>query len=200
MAQRPPPSPSPSPNPSPQQHVPPPPFTPQDRMNMESPEETWQGERGTQGEVTGLGRPRSVKVVQSAEGRKGKDKRERIIVVVRSPCQESDPADAHTGAHKSVLESANPAWTWSVHLDAPGQWHKQQPVSGTADAGVVKQDKSSRGSVDTTKTRSDPQRVGMCNGERPIGAAKGKQTKTMASCQPPRPAAEPHPPTHPILG
>ena len=27
----------------------------------------------------------------------------------------------------------------------------------------------------------------MCSGERPIGAAKGKQTNTMASCQPPRP-------------
>ena len=61
-------------------------------------------------------------------------------------------------------------------------WHGQQPVSGTADPGVVKQDKSSRGSVDTTKTRSDPQRVGMYNGEGPIGAAKGKQTNTMASC------------------
>ena len=32
---------------------------------------------------------------------------------------------------KSVLESANPAWTRSVHLDAPGQQHGQQPVSGT---------------------------------------------------------------------
>ena len=50
--------------------------------------------------------------------------------------------------------------------------------------GVVKQDKSSGGSVDTTKTRSDPQRVGMCKGERPMGAGKGKQTKTMASFQP----------------
>ena len=35
----------------------------------------------------------------------------------------------------------------------------QQPVSGTVGPGVVKQDKSSRGSGDTTKTRSDPQRV-----------------------------------------
>ena len=42
-------------------------------------------------------------------------------------------ADAHTGALRSVLESANPAWTWGVHLDAPGQRHGQQPVSGTAD-------------------------------------------------------------------
>ena len=48
------------------------------------------------------------------------------------------------------------------------------PVSGTADPGVVKQDKSSRGSVDTTKTRSGPQRVRMNSGEGPIGAAKGK--------------------------
>ena len=90
-------------------------------------------------------------------------------------------------AHKSVLESANPAWTRSVHLDAPGQWDGQQPVFGTADLGVVKQDKSSKGSVDTTKTRSGPQRVKMSSGERPIGAAKGKQPNTEALCQPPPP-------------
>ena len=93
-----------------------------------------------------------------------------------SPCQELleapvrkiYPADAHTSTHQSVLQSANPAWTWSVHLDAPGERHGQQPVSGTADPGVVKQDKSARGSVDTTRTRSDPQRVRMSSGERPI--------------------------------
>ena len=72
-------------------------------------------------------------------------------------------------------------------LDAPGQRHGQQPVSGTADPGVVKQDKSSRGSVDTTKTRSGPQRVRMSSSERPIGAAKGKQSNTEALCQPPPP-------------
>ena len=76
---------------------------------------------------------------------------------------------------------------WCVHLDAPSQWHGQQPVSGTADHGVVKQDKSSGDSVDTTKTRSDPQTARMCKGERSIGAAKGKETNTMASCQPPPP-------------
>ena len=48
-------------------------------------------------------------------------------------CQENDPADAHPSAHRSVLESANRAWTRSVHLDAPGQRHGQQPVSVTAD-------------------------------------------------------------------
>ena len=46
-----------------------------------------------------------------------------------------------------------------------GQRHGQQPVSGTADPGVVKQDKSFRGSVDTTNTPSHPQRVRMSSGE-----------------------------------
>ena len=55
------------------------------------------------------------------------------------------------------------------------------------DPGVVKQDKAARGSVDTTKTRSGPQRVRMSSGERPIGAAKGKQSDTEALCQPPPP-------------
>ena len=86
-------------------------------------------------------------------------------------------------------KSPNPAWTRSVNLDAPGQRHGQQPVSGT---GVVKQDKSTRGSVDATKTRSDPQRVRMSSGARPIGTAKGKQLNTEALCNPPPP---PH--THP---
>ena len=45
----------------------------------------------------------------------------------------------------------------SVHLDAPGQRQGQQSVSGTADSTVVKQDKSSRGSVDTTIASTDPQ-------------------------------------------
>ena len=83
---------------------------------------------------------------------------------------------------------------WRTHppqAKPPGQRHGQQPVSGTADPGVVEQDKSSGGSVDTTKTRSDPQRVRMCSGERPIGAAKGKQPKTEALCQgPPRPGGQ----------
>ena len=66
------------------------------------------------------------------------------------------------------------------------------PSPGRPTPGVVKQDKSSGGSVDTTKTRSDPQRVRMCSGERPMGAAKGKQPNTEALCQPPPP-----PPPHP---
>ena len=59
------------------------------------------------------------------------------------------------------------------------------PSPGRPTPGVVKQHKSSGGSVDTTKTRSGPQRVRMSSGERPMGAAK--QTNTMASCQNPPP-------------
>ena len=55
------------------------------------------------------------------------------------------------------------------------------PSPGQPSPGVVKQDKSSRGSIDTTKTR----RVRMSSGERPIGAAKGKQSDTEALCKPP---------------
>ena len=69
----------------------------------------------------------------------------------------------------------------------PPQRHGQQPISGQPTPGVVKQDKSSGGSVDTTKTRSDPQRVRMSSGERPIGAAKRKQPNTEALCPPPPP-------------
>ena len=61
------------------------------------------------------------------------------------------------------------------------------PSPGQPTPGVVKQDKSSGGSVDTTKTRSGPQRVRMCSGERPMGAAKGKQSDTEALRQPPPP-------------
>ena len=63
------------------------------------------------------------------------------------------------------------------------------PSPGRPTPGVVKQEESSGGSVDTTKTRSDPQRVRMSSGERPIGAAKGKQPNTEASVPtPPGPA------------
>ena len=102
------PSPAPSCTPSLQQHAPPPPNAPQGRKNGEGGEETGQGERDEPRRVTGQGRPRSPNTVQSAEGEQEKEKRERIIVVVRSPCQENHPADAHPSALKSVLESANP--------------------------------------------------------------------------------------------
>ena len=74
-----------------------------------------------------------------------------------------------------------------VPSDIPHPRPPPPPSSGTADPGVVKQDKSSGGSVDTTQTRSDPQRVRRSSGERPIGAAKGKQPNTEALCQTPHP-------------
>ena len=104
------------------------------------------------------------------------------------PRQENDPADAHPSAHKAVLESANPRMdsgcasgcAWSMA-------RATAPSPGRPTPGVVKQDKSSGGSVDTTKTRSGPQRVRMSSGERPIGTAKGKQTDTEALCPTPPP-------------
>ena len=53
------------------------------------------------------------------------------------PPQKNDPADAHPSSHKAALESTNPAWARSGHVDAPGQRHRQQPVSGTADPAIV---------------------------------------------------------------
>ena len=102
-----------------------------------------------------------------------------------SPYQENDPADAHPSAHKSVLESANPhglgGCIWMHRVNGTGN----SPSPGRPTPGVVKQDKSSGGSVDTTKTRLGPQRVRMSSGERPIGPAKGKQSDTEALCQTP---------------
>ena len=59
------------------------------------------------------------------------------------------------------------------------------PSPGRPTPGVVKQDTSSGDSVDTTKTRSGPRRIRMSSGERPIGAAKDKQSDTEALCQTP---------------
>ena len=111
---------------------PPPPVTrspatqcPPGQKELGRPRGSWAWGKGRTREITGQGRPRSPKTVQSAEEGEGKDKRQRIIVVVRSPCQEHYSADAHPSAHKSVLESANPRI--GVHLDAPGQRYGQQP-------------------------------------------------------------------------
>ena len=89
--------------------------------------------------------------------------------LVRSPCPEHDPADAHPSAHKSVLESANP------RIDSEGAsgcpWSTARataPSPGRPTPGVVKQDKSSGGSVDTTKTRGTPS--ARPNGSRSGGA------------------------------
>ena len=86
-----------------------------------------------------------------------------------------------------VLESANPAWARCVILMrlVNGMGNSLSP--GQPTPGGVKQDKSSGGSVGTTKTRSDPQGFKMSRGERPIGAAKG----TVTLCHPPAPPESP---------
>ena len=189
------PSTTPSAGRSSQQHAPPPPNAPQGRRNREGPEEAGYGERDEQGEIPRHGRPRSPKTVQSAEGGEGKDKRERIIVVVRSPCQENYPsrctpqrAQVSAGVGKPPLDSeCVPGCTWSTA-------RATAPSPGRPTPGVVKQDKSSGGSVDTIKTLSGPQRVRMSSGERPMGAANGKQSGTEALCQPPQPPTGRMPP------
>ena len=101
-------------------------------------------------------------------------------------------ADAHPSTLKSALESANPRMDSEGASGCPWSTARATaPSPGRPTPGVVKQDKSSGGSVDTTKTRLGPQRVRMSRGERPIGAAKGKQSGTQALCQPPPPPPPP---------
>ena len=71
------------------------------------------------------------------------------------------------GCYRAGPPSPPPGGTWST-----------APSPGRPTPGVVKQ--SCGGSVDTTNTRSGPQRVRMSSGERPIGAAKGTQSDTEA--------------------
>ena len=91
------------------------------------------------------------------------------------------PAAKFTTAHLTWHGTPPPPW---MHL-VSGMGNSPSP--GQPTPGVVKQDKSSGGSVDTTKTRSGPQRVRMSSGERPMGAAKGKQSDNEALCHPPHP-------------
>ena len=95
--------------------------------------------------------------------------------------------------HKSVLESANPRMDSECASGCPWSTARATaPYLRQPTPGVVKQDKSSGGSLDTTKS-SGPQRVRMGGGERPIGAAKGKQPNTKALCQTPLPLPEQRP-------
>ena len=89
------------------------------------------------------------------------------------------------------LESANPRTDSACASGCTRSMARATaPSPGRPTPGVVKYDKSSGGSVDTTKTRSGPQRVRMSSGERRIGAAKGKRWDTEALCQDPPPPPE----------
>ena len=71
-------------------------------------------------------------------------------------------------------------WPYTIRGWAVNPCPPLHPVNGTGNSpslgrptpGGVQQDKSSRGSVDTTQARSDPRRVGLCSGERPIAPPK----------------------------
>ena len=123
----------------------------------------------------------------------------RQAAATRSACQVGSshtvrktgiPPPRRPSVHKSALEPANPRMDSECASGCPWStaWGNS-PSPGRPTPGVVKQDKSSGGSVDTTKTRLDPRRVGMGSGERPIGATKGKQSDTEVLCQPPPPPA-----------
>ena len=127
---------------------------------------------------------------QNAATRRNMRREERVTV--QGPVKKQQPDGmAHGGVYsppplKSVLGSANPRTDLECASGCTGSTARATaPSLGRPTPGVVKQDKSSGGSVDTTKTRSGPRRVRMSGGERPIGAAKGKQSDTEALCQPP---------------
>ena len=94
----------------------------------------------------------------------------------------------HPYLYLAMVQSTPPPQTrlgvciWMHLVNGTGN----SPSPGQPTPGVVTQDKSSRGSIDTTKTCLGPQRVRMSSGERPIGAAKGKQSDTKAFCQTPQ--------------
>ena len=76
---------------------------------------------------------------------------------------------------------ASISWGGAKALNGPRRRaHTRAEVSGD------EEDPPAR-CIDTTKTWSDPHRVKMSSGERPIGAAKHKQPDTEALCQPPPP-------------
>ena len=75
---------------------------------------------------------------------------------VEYPTPPPPPPGGAGGAQRGLGGGIGMPWsmTWAT-----------APSPGRPTPGVVKQDKSCGGSVDTTKTRSDPQRVGMCKGQ-----------------------------------
>ena len=71
---------------------------------------------------------------------------------------------------------------WCVRRVFPSRTKPRQPLHGHK-----ARTHGFRGSVGMTTTRPDPRSVRMYDCEGPIGAAKGKQTNTTASCPPPPP-------------
>ena len=73
----------------------------------------------------------------------------------------------------------------SVRLDAPGHRHGPQPRLRDGRPPEANRTSHPGAPFETTKTFSGPRRVRMSSGERPMGAARGKQSDTEALCQTP---------------
>ena len=74
----------------------------------------------------------SVATLSPQGGKETKNGKESLWLS-EAPVRNTIP-QMHTPARTSQCWSRQtPAWTWGVRLDAPGQRHGQQPVSGTAD-------------------------------------------------------------------
>ena len=100
------------------------------------------------------------------------------------PWRHANPRCTHQRAHggagvgkRGMDSECGSGCPWSTAQVTAHLWDSRPRSSQTVQ--VI------QGSVATTKTHSDPQRVRVCKGERPIGAAKAKQTDTMASCPTP---------------
>ena len=103
--------------------------------------------------------------------KEAKERAKGIIAVVRKP--PSGKSSCRCTHHRAQVS----AGVGKPDMDSEGASgctgstaRATAPSLGRPTPGVVKQDKSSRGSVDTTKTRSGPQRVRRSSGDRPIGA------------------------------
>ena len=84
-------------------------------------------------------------------------------LLVGWPDGEGPPSQRTTGTPRAAVSGLCPVPPPPAPRHAPGQRHGSL---GRPTPGVVKQDKSSGGSVDTTNTRSGPQSVRMSSGER----------------------------------
>ena len=121
------------------------------------------------------------------------------LLKLRGPRQlQQTNAQAHTEGEGAKGDGGGQEGTACRHTNIQTPYdactRRQQTESPFFCTPPPPQDKSSRGSVDTTKTHSAPQRVRMSSGERPIGATKGKQPNTKALCQPSPPTTNQIPP------
>ena len=108
---------------------------PQGRKNGEGGEDTGQGERDEPRRVTGQGRPRSPKGCRVQKEKKERKNGKESLRLLEAPVRKII-LQMHTPARTSQCWSRQTRHGLCVHLNAPGQRHGQQSVSGTADPGA----------------------------------------------------------------